>query len=400
VGDFMQQDIGMKRHALIQFLRCVSRSKLGEQEAEFIKRFCQEEVPWGSLAMVAQMEGVAGFLYLHLKALGLLKNIPGYLIHQIEASYQKTVQHTFEIIHEMRGLSERLEETGIHVVGLQGLSLLSLYRDPGIRFMGDVDLMVQPRHKERFNSLLRESGYQCLLPEYPDILYKKGIKIDIHTHVLNLDRIGHRKYIFPQDLTAMWERGIPLFDQSAGLLVLEPYDNFIALAAHALKHSYSMIIWLVDLHEFLLKWAHNNNGWGKIIERAQFWHQEKVVLYALILVEKIFELEVPLWVKQDLEIQRLTILEKHLLRLKFRGFSSNELCIGLWLCNIKGAGRKFKFMKEMMFPRNEIMTQLFDQGSQATKKSIYLKRAMDIIVKLGENVHQVLHLGFKLGGDE
>jgi len=54
----------------------------------------------------------------------------------------------------------------------------------------------------------------------------------------------------------------------------------------------------------------------------------------------------------------------------------------------------------MMFPRNEIMTQLFDQGSQATKKSIYLKRAMDIIVKLGENVHQVLHLGFKLGGDE
>lgn len=390
----MKQDRGMKWHDLIQFLRCVSRNKLGEQEAEFIKRFCQKEVPWNGLAGLAQMAGVAGFLYLHLKALGLLKDLPDCLINQIEAGYQKTVQQTFEIIHEMRGLSERLEETGIRVVGLQGLSLVSRYRDPGIRFMSDVDLMVKQRRKERFKLLLRGCGYQCLLPEYPDSLYKKGIKIDIHTHVLNLDRIGNRRYIFPQDLTAMWKRAMPLFDHPDGLLVLEPYDNFVSLAAHALKHSYSRIIWLADLHEFLLKWAHNSNGWEKIIERAQFWRQERFVLYALILVEEIFNLKVPVWVKKDLGIGRLNMFEKHLLRLKLRGFSSNELCIALWLCHIEGVGGKCKFIKETVFPRDEIMAQIFDKSSGDTKTSVFVKRTGKAISLLGKDLRQAVAFSF------
>ena len=377
-------------HDLTRFLRCISRTTLGEQEAEFIQRFCQRQVPWDNLAALAQMQGVAGLLYHHLKALGLLNNLPDYVIGQIDASYKKTKQHTLAIVDEMQRLSKRLENAWIHAMGLQGLSLLSVYRDPGMRFMSDVDFMVKQHHKERFKLLLRESGYQCLLPKYPDVLYKNSIKIDIHTHVMNLDRIGNRRYIFPEDLTAMWQRAIPLFGQSDGLLLLDPYDNFIALAAHALKHSYSRIIWLADLRESVLKWAHNNNGWKKMIERAQCWHQERVVLYALVLLEKIFNLTVPLWVKQDLEIQRLNILEKHLLRLKLRGFSSNELCIGLWLCNIKGIGKKFKFIKETVFPRSEIMAQIFDQGPQVNKKSTYIKRTMDTIVKLGENLRQVL----------
>lgn len=385
----------MKWYDLIQFLRCISRTKLGDKEAEFIERFCQKEVPWDGLAALAQMEGVAGFLYLHLKALGLLKNLPDFLIDQIEAGYQKTVQHTLEIIHEMRGLSERIEKTEIRVVGLKGLSLLSVYRDPGIRFMSDVDLMVKQRHKEQFKSLLLECGYQCLLSEYPDALYNNSIKIDLHTHILNLDRIRSRRYIFPEDLAAMWEKAIPLFDHSDALFVLDPYDNFIALAAHALKHSYSRIIWLADLHELLLTLAPESRFWEKIIKCAQFWHQERFVLYALILLEAIFQLRVPVWVKKDLGIGRLNMLEKHLLRLKVRGFSSNELCIALWLCNIKGVRRKFDFIKETLFPRDEIMAQIVDKSSGDAKISVYVKRIGKALVMVGNDLRHSLAFPFR-----
>lgn len=380
---------------LIKFLRCVSKTCLTEKEVEFIRGFSQGEVPWESLRALAEMEGVSGLLYHHLKTLDLLHGLPQSLIASIQKAYLRTKQHTLAIAAEAKALSARLDEAGIPVVALQGLSLLSVYADPGLRELGDADLMVKPGHKQTLKMSLWEAGYRMASFAYSDLFYKDGIWFDIHTHILNLDRIQNRRYLFPEDLTPMWERAIPFSDQSDGLLLLDPYDNFIALAAHALKHSYSRLIWLSDLHESLLKLATKPNSWELMVDRARFWQQEKVVLYALILMERTFDLKVPLWVKSELGIHRLNILEKHLLRLKLRGFSSGELCIALWLCNIKGVGRKLKFMRETVFPREEIMAQIFPRSSRATKGSVYARRIAQSISLAGKNLRQALTYSFR-----
>jgi len=380
---------------LIKFLRCVSKTCLTEKEVEFIRGFSQGEVPWESLRALAEMEGVSGLLYHHLKTLDLLDGLPQSLAGPIQKTYLRTKQHTLAIAAEAKALSARLDEAGIPVVALQGLSLLSVYADPGLRELGDADLMVKPGHKQTLKMSLWEAGYRMASFAYSDLFYKDGIWFDIHTHILNLDRIQNRRYLFPEDLTPMWERAIPFSDQSDGLLLLDPYDNFIALAAHALKHSYSRLIWLSDLHESLLKLATKPNSWELMVDRARFWQQEKVVLYALILMERTFDLKVPLWVKSELGIHRLNILEKHLLRLKLRGFSSGELCIALWLCNIKGVGRKLKFMRETVFPRGEIMAQIFPRSSRATKGSVYARRIAQSISLVGKNLRQALTYSFR-----
>jgi len=380
---------------LIKFLRCVSKTCLTEKEVEFIRGFSQGEVPWVSLRTLAEMEGVSGLLYHHLKTLDLLDGLPQSLARPIQKTYLRTKQHTLAIAAEAKALSARLDEAGIPVVALQGLSLLSVYADPGLRELGDADLMVKPGHKQTLKMSLWEAGYRMASFAYSDLFYKDGIWFDIHTHILNLDRIQNRRYLFPEDLTPMWKRAIPFSDQSNGLLLLDPYDNFIALAAHALKHSYSRLIWLSDLHESLLKLATKPNSWELMVDRARFWQQERVVLYALILMERTFDLKVPLWVKSELGIHRLNILEKHLLRLKLRGFSSGELCIALWLCNIKGVGRKLKFMRETVFPRGEIMAQIFPRSSRATKGSVYARRIAQSISLAGKNLRQALTLSFR-----
>ena len=390
-------EYAVRWYDLIKFLRAISRTTLGEQEAEFIRQFCQRDVPWDNLAALAQMQGVAGLLYLHLKAMSLHGMLPHSFAEQIVNTYRQTKQHTLAIAAEAKALSVRLEEAGIPVVALQGLSILSVYGDPGLRELGDADLLVKPVHKQLLKMLLWEAGYRMPTFMYSDLLCKDGIWIDIHTHILNLERIQSRSYLFPEDLTSMWERAMPFSDQSDGLLLLDPYDNFIALAAHALKHSYSRLIWLVDLHESLLEWAKDSNGWKDMVARAQLWRQEKVVLYGLILMERIFNLNVPLWVKKNLGIQKLNILEKHLLRLKLRGFSSNELCIGLWLCNIKGTKRKLKFIGETVFPRREIMAQLFPQAPSRKMRIVYVQRILNALILLGSNLRQVLTFSFRKG---
>jgi len=368
---------------------------------DHVFRFVKKEVPWDHLVILAGIQGVDGFVYYHLNRLGLLNSLPESVSGQLEGSYGRTRKHTLAILNEAQVLSARIEQARIPVIALQGLSLINtLYSEPGLRQLGDMDLMVKPGDKNRLKGLLFQEGYGSPYPTYPDILFKSEVLVDIHTHVLNLDRIESRRYIFPENLAPMWEKAIPFFNQPNGILTLDPCDNFIALAAHALKHSYSRLIWLADLHECLLRWVNNANRWGEMVGRARFFRQERVVLYALILVERIFDLKIPFWVKRELGIRKLGMLERHLLRLKLRGFSSNELCIGLWLCNIKGIGKKLKFIKETLFPKDEIMSQIFERSSRTTNASVYAKRIGQGISLVGENLRLALALSFRSGGNK
>jgi hypothetical protein len=387
-------------HDLIEFLRCVSKIQLSVADKEFILRFSQREVPWVSIAALAEMEGVAGLVYHHLKDLGLLGRLPTSFTRQIENSYRQIRENTVKVIDEAKALSKRFEQMGIPVVALQGFSLLSIYKDPGLRPLSDVDLMVKRGHKEDLTALLQEEGYHNPIVTYPDIFYKDGIKIDIHTHLLNLDRIGSRRYLFPENLSPLWERAVPFFKQSDGLLIPDPFDNLIALATHALKHSYSRMIWLVDIHESLLKWASGPDGWKMVVERALSWHQERVFLYVLILLERIFLLKIPYRVKDKLGIHSLNIIEKRLLSLNLRGFKSRELCYALWFYNIKGAGNKIRFFKETVFPRDEIMAQIFDHNSSHIKGAVCAKRFGKAIAIMGRGLIQALHLSYRSTGNE
>jgi hypothetical protein len=373
---------------IVKFIRCLSRRHLNRAEKDYVQSFVKKDVPWDNLAALAELEGVAGFFYYHLKDLDLFDSVSQTALKRLEDRYNQTKKYTLAVVANARALADKLEQTGIPVMVLQGLSLTRLYGDKGLRPLGDVDLMVKPGHKEGFKQLLGQAGYQAVYPAYPDILYKDDLMVDIHTHVLNLDRIHNRRHIFPADLTPMWEKAVPFFEQQDGLLLPDPFDNFVALAAHALKHSYSRLIWLVDLHECLLEIGDKPGGWGEVVKRVRFWQQERIVLYALILVENIFGLQVPLPVKQELGIGRLNILEKHLLRLKLRGFSSRGLCYVLWLCNIRGAGNKLKFIKETVFPKDEVMAQVIQDKSWSGRRSGYFRRVVETISLVSSDLHR------------
>jgi Uncharacterised nucleotidyltransferase len=383
---------------LIKLIQSVSRKQLSQADVDHVFRFVKKEVPWDHLVGLAGIEGVDGFVYYHMNRLGLLNSLPKSVLPKLEESYARTRKRTLAILNEAEVLSTRLEKARIPVIALQGLSLIkTLYHDPGLRQLGDMDLMVKPGDKNRLKELLCQAGFSSPYPNYPDILFKSGVLIDIHTHVLNLDRIKSRSYLFPENLAPMWEKAIPLFNKANGLLILDPFDNFIALAAHALKHSYSRLIWLVDLHELFIKWANNANGLDEVVGRARFWHQERVVLYALVLLERIFDLKIPYRVKRELGVSELSMLEKHLIRLKLRGLSSNELCIPLWLFNIKGVGKKLKFIKENLLPKDEIMAQIFDKSSRTTKTSVYARRIGQGLILVSEDIRRALALSFGSG---
>lgn len=355
-----------------QFLYHIAKIQLTEDDKNYIQGYLAQDVSWSGIVKQADIEGISGLLYFQLKNHGF--KIPPEIEHILKDNYRRITLRTMTNISQLRQISKLAMENQIPVIVLQGLSLNNLYKDPGLRPFLDIDLMVKPCHYEALIRILHKDGFNRVLPQYPHYLYSGGCTIEVHTHPLEVERINSRRYIFPLDIDAMWENAVPFFDQSTHLFRLDPYDNLIALAAHTLKHSYSKLIWLTDIHELVLAISADEHHWDKIINRARFWYQERVVLYALILVEQVFGLNIPGWVKQKLGIKRLSSIEKFILRLRVNGFRSSIFCIILWLYSIKGLIPRFKFVMETVFPRGEVMHQIFPEESSKSKLIIILKR--------------------------
>lgn len=380
-------------------LRKISKVRLSFEDIEALNVFLSDKSDPEILFMSAEQEGVSELLYYHLRALEKLTFFPEKTLIRMEALYRLTTQRNMAIMNRVFELSESFEGSAIHVIALQGLSVIRLYENPGLRPMRDVDFMVHYREMDSVKEILKRHGFlQNRL--YPDTFCKEGLLIDLHTHLLNIDRIGTRRHLFPEDISGMWSNAVPFYEGRSGLYLLDVFDNFIALSAHALKHSYSRFIWMVDLHEILLTYGHRRGFWREMAVRTKFWKQESVVLYTLILLEKAFDFKPPHSVLSELGFERLSHIEKKLIDLKVSGFSSNELCMVLWLCNIKGLGNKFRFFYESVFPRTEIMGQVAGKPGEDIFVSDYVHRAAACFKILWENlsaVQRTLSSSFKKG---
>ena len=347
-----------------------------------------------ALATQAEMDGVAGLMYVHL-AKSVKADVPTAIMDRLGSMYRKTGTEVQTILSVMQDLASQLAAADIPVMALQGLSLIDLYGDAGIRSLGDVDLMVHPRHKNRFKELLRETG--CTVPAsvYPDLLYMNDIWIDVHTDLLGLGRIRHRRHLFPEDLDPLWERAEPFFDNNRMFLRPALTDNLVALSAHALKHGYSRLIWVVDLLETVRQLTDHSAGWEAVLAAARFWRQERVLCYTILLLEKYFNLRVPDEVKQAAGVQRLNSVERYLLRLKADGYSSDLICPALGLFNLDGGGRKIAFLKETLFPRRTVMAQIKRDKGWSSESRAYLQRLAAALSLVTQDMEKAVRVALR-----
>jgi hypothetical protein len=352
------------------FIRKNIRDRGGGHAAAILRQLADSAQSWDDFCTAAESHGVSGLFFHDLTQLNLTDRLPESVRFRFENTCRQTAKNTLVMLARALEISQVSETSGIPVMAIQGLSLIKSYQHPGLRPMNDIDLMIPPDQHRAFLTLLRSRGYQAV-PRHPHLLKKQGLVLDVHTHILNLDRINARRHLFPEDLTPMWARARPFFPGEKGLQQPEVYDNFTALAAHALKHSYSRLIWLADLHHLMRDW--DRNHWAELIHRGKCWHQEKTILYALILIERIFRHPIPVWVLEDLGAGSLNFWEKHSLELKARGFSSDDLCMVLWLCNVKTVRKKLELLIETIFPEEPEMKRIFPRSPRHLN---YIKRSL------------------------
>ncbi|HUU40007.1 MAG TPA: nucleotidyltransferase family protein [Desulfatiglandales bacterium] len=354
----------------------------------------REGVNWAFLMGRALEEGLASFLYLHCKNLDLLDLMPEYARELLSRIYSETLLLNTHMLKAVRELDQPLRERGISVIVFKGISLLGdVYQDAGLRLMEDIDLIARPEHVRELKRMLECNGF------VPDKLYrntyKRGIiTLDIHTDFLSAHRIKNRRDAMNIKLRDVWERAHPFEEGLTHVLRLSMYDSIIALSSHLLKHRFSRWLWFVDIRESI-EGSGSAFSWSEFVEYSRKVRAERIVLYALLLSKHFLGMDIPAHVLSELGKSRLSVVEKHILRLRLAHAQADSLVDLLWLYQIPGPGKKIRFILENAFPKKEVMNQIFPSSSGNC--FTLLRRFADVVAFVLSDVFSAMKITFKGG---
>jgi hypothetical protein len=326
---------------------------------------------------MAVREGVAGLLYKNLKKAGVL----GYLGHEhiehLQSVYYLTVRFNLKLIYDLKEVLEQLNNKNIKVVLLQGIHLLQqIYKDVGLRPLTDIDLWVLPEIREAVDGVLIELGFEKDRL-YPNIFKKASTIIDLNTHIFWADRIRSREKLIDEKQEALFQNCRTIDFEGQKAYCLGRIDQIIYLSLHAIKHYADRLIWLVDLKNLLQDWPASD--WKLLLTRCQELGQENAIDYIMFLLTQLFDYRDPVAAPDNIGINRLNRFEKMILENRLNGKPLPPWSPMLLLTSGKNFSKKAAFIFESMFPRPEILRQVFANAPDLKIWQLYLKRALQLV---------------------
>jgi len=157
---------------------------------------------------------------------------------------------------------------------------------------------------------------------------------------------------------------------------LNPYDQVVYLGLHALKHNLERLIWLVDIQ--LILFGMRTADWEKLFERARLLGQTRTLAQILYLLDDLFEMQLPTIAIDFLQKQRLSTIEKWVLR---RRKQSGRLP-GWSTLILFSAGMqrgRWHLVWETFFPRPEVIKQGFPGATDCSLGRLYTRRFLQLL---------------------
>lgn len=218
---------------------------------------------WGDLLACAQSHCVESLLFAALKETSLLDYAPPAIRVALEQAYWHTRVTNLLLADELAALLALFAQAGIPVVVLKGAALaFTLYADPAVRRLGDIDLLIYPEHRESATAVLAGQGFQ----PFPEVQEGFGaqfsnerafrrcgrIPTQVDLHWALSGRAYWRRRI---SMTWFWAHTAPWSVCGQPALMLAPEAQLLHLCAHALQHGAPNVRWTYDIALLVTRWA-------------------------------------------------------------------------------------------------------------------------------------------------
>jgi hypothetical protein len=324
----------------------------------------------GSARLVddAVREGVAGLLYHRLKKSGRLQALDGLVRGRLESIYYLTIQTNLRFIAALKEIAEE----GVPFILMQGAALLAdTYQDPGLRPLSDIDLWVLPRNRDRLLTVLSRLGFEEN-PLVPGVLRRGAVLVDVHTHLDWAERIQAARFLFVLDPEEIQRSCRRVTWDGLALLCLSGHDQVIYLMVHAVKHNLERLIWLADIQRLVAAWQASD--WDALRQRAGQLGQERVPALLAYLRQELFGMPTPAAATAGLT---LSAVQRYLLRMRKGGPLPKWSSLALLTAGNRV--RQLEFALESMFPRPEILRQVFTDRLDLSDWQLYGLRVRQLL---------------------
>jgi hypothetical protein len=246
---------------------------------------------WDKLVQLAGRTGFGPYLY-HLitKDSNIEKS-------QIPQNAYKTLENTYfyclgkAIYHKNLLLSilDSFNKNNIDVISVKGIVLSEiLYGAPELRSLpSDIDLLMKKKDERKITIVLKEIGYNLIIPVYWSSLYtkKNWPFMDIHWMYCAKEEA-------PIDMKDPWERVKTINIDNTNIKILSPEDMIIYLTFMTNNDCCRYLRHFYDLHLALGKYK-DILDWAYIIKKIKRYKLKGVFYLPFKYVKIMFETDIP-----------------------------------------------------------------------------------------------------------
>lgn len=272
------------RRAAREMLLLCTTSKVAPTARERIARLLGGPLDWNYLLDLAALHGVIPLLAYNLAANDFSSRVPQLYLNRLKGVYNQTLYRNVILAAEVEKVLSRFSQLKIEAIPLKGVVLAEdLYDHPGLRSVGDMDILVRPQDIPQARACLTEMGYEVAAleklishPFHGAPFFKRGrlpMVLELHW---GLD--DRRLTAFSDQ--EIWHRAELHLLHGFPTLTLSPEDNLLFLAYHLTKHDSGLLKLLCDVAELLKKYE-KSLDWDHIKGKARSWQIESAVYYSL-----------------------------------------------------------------------------------------------------------------------
>lgn len=236
-------------------------------------------------------EGIASLLYSSLR--NRETELPANFVSSLKQLYFEQAVRNIRIFSRLDVLFKKAQEHRVRLILTKGGRLaLDVYSDPALRPFWDIDLVVHFQDWPKLHELLIELGFKHLSGETSvPPMFKPGFNWTFSPY-FKKDELIVELHIQPLGLALplrhpdrVWNSSMIVEKKDIKSLAFSFEYELCYLCLHAAQHSFSRIIWLVDIGQLA---SSGRINWDKV---AAISHDEGiswVVYHGLSLVENIW----------------------------------------------------------------------------------------------------------------
>lgn len=288
-------------------LNC-SRTAPEDANVSVIAELLQVRLDWDYIIQSSIRHGVAPLLrnaiqqiLPHLKT---GNQVPAHAMERLEILYQTSRRRNQRLYQIVAEIARECTKAGIAVMGLKDLQLArSIYPDPALRPMGDIDLLIRPEDYEKAADCMFRLGFERTpFTNLPYILKyawghhfrrrRDNTYVDLQWNVMQIEWDVYQEGSFDFEIERMWKNAQKMAVDDYFILVPSLEDMLFHLCVHLDGHQFSELILLCDIYE-LIKQNESRIDWQYFIQIVNRYKAEPFTYYSLRLIEHLFQIDLP-----------------------------------------------------------------------------------------------------------